>query len=128
VAARAQAPFTSTEDLSLRAQLDVKDLNALAAADALQSCRATGASRCGTPPPATARPRCCAARRSTRPRWQLPPAPEGEEILFDYAAMGLTLRRHPLALLRERLARWGYLNAQAAAALPHGRRPPPAAS
>jgi error-prone DNA polymerase len=31
---------------------------------------------------------------------ELPPAPEGEEIMFDYAATGLTLRRHPLALLR----------------------------
>jgi len=30
------------------------------------------------------------------------PAPEGEEILFDYAATGLTLRRHPVALLRPR--------------------------
>ena len=27
-------------------------------------------------------------------------APEGEEILFDYASTGFTLRRHPLALLR----------------------------
>jgi error-prone DNA polymerase len=36
---------------------------------------------------------------------ELPPAPEGEEIVFDYAATGLTLRRHPLALLRPLLAR-----------------------
>jgi len=33
--ARREAPFTSTEDLSLRAQLDVRDLNALAAGDAV---------------------------------------------------------------------------------------------
>ncbi len=37
MAARAQGPFTGTEDLALRAQLDLKDLNALAAADALHS-------------------------------------------------------------------------------------------
>ena len=36
---------------------------------------------------------------------ELPPAPEGEEIVFDYAATGLTLRRHPLALLRPLLAK-----------------------
>jgi error-prone DNA polymerase len=30
---------------------------------------------------------------------------EGEEITGDYASLGLTLRRHPLALLRERLRR-----------------------
>jgi error-prone DNA polymerase len=30
---------------------------------------------------------------------------EGEEIVGDYATMGLTLRRHPLALLRAKLAK-----------------------
>lgn len=30
---------------------------------------------------------------------ELQEASEGEEIVFDYAAMGLSLRRHPLALL-----------------------------
>ncbi len=52
---------------------------------------------------------------------QLPTAPEGEEILFDYAATGLTLRRHPLALLRPRLARLNYRNAQQLDELPDGR-------
>lgn len=37
----------------------------------------------------------------------MPQAAEGEEIMFDYAATGLSLRRHPLALLRPRLARHG---------------------
>ena len=41
----------------------------------------------------------------------LPAAPEGEEIVGDYAALGLTLRRHPLALLRPRLARMKLLSA-----------------
>ena len=45
----------------------------------------------------------------------------GEETVLDYAATGLSLRRHPLALLRERLARRGILNATQLAALPHGR-------
>ena len=30
---------------------------------------------------------------------------EGDEIVGDYATLGLTLRRHPLALLRSRLAK-----------------------
>ncbi len=34
----------------------------------------------------------------------LPQASEGREIVDDYASLGLTLNRHPLALLRERLA------------------------
>ncbi|HEY1228527.1 MAG TPA: OB-fold nucleic acid binding domain-containing protein, partial [Ramlibacter sp.] len=52
----------------------------------------------------------------------LPEAPEGEEIVFDYESMGLTLRRHPLALLRPRLARRRFLNAEQLARLPGGRR------
>jgi error-prone DNA polymerase len=35
----------------------------------------------------------------------LPPPREGEDILADYRSTGLTLRRHPVALLRARLAR-----------------------
>ena len=34
-------------------------------------------------------------------------AAEGEAITLDYAATGLTLRRHPMALLRPRLAQRG---------------------
>lgn len=33
---------------------------------------------------------------------ELPETPEGEEIVWDYASTGLTLRRHPMALLRQR--------------------------
>lgn len=121
VAARRQAPFASTEDLSLRAQLDVKDLNALAAADALQSLSGHRRQQVWD---AAARHRAPALLRGAPVNEEalaLRPAPEGEEIVFDYAATGLTLRRHPLALLRPRLARMNYLNAQQLAALPHGR-------
>jgi error-prone DNA polymerase len=52
----------------------------------------------------------------------LPHAPEGEEIVFDYAALGLTLRRHPLALLRPRLARMKLLSAAELHDLPNGRK------
>ncbi|HEX2011939.1 MAG TPA: OB-fold nucleic acid binding domain-containing protein [Roseateles sp.] len=38
------------------------------------------------------------------PALELPAAPEGEEVRWDYAATGLTLRRHPLAILRPQLA------------------------
>jgi error-prone DNA polymerase len=34
----------------------------------------------------------------------LPRPSEGEEIIADYASLGLSLRRHPLALLRPRLS------------------------
>ncbi|MGQ0428884.1 MAG: error-prone DNA polymerase [Gammaproteobacteria bacterium] len=50
----------------------------------------------------------------------LRPPSEGEDIVADYRALGLTLGRHPVALLRPRLAAGGWLTAQAVAALPDG--------
>ena len=38
------------------------------------------------------------------PEVELPPTMESQEVLADYQAMGLTLRSHPLAFLRKRLA------------------------
>ena len=51
----------------------------------------------------------------------LPEAPEGEEIVFDYAATGLTLRRHPLALLRPLLAKQRLRTAEELQDCPDGR-------
>ena len=42
-------------------------------------------------------------------------------MLADYASLGLTLGRHPLALLRGRLARMRSITAEALHRLPHGR-------
>ncbi len=52
---------------------------------------------------------------------ELPAAPEGEEIVWDYAALGLTLRRHPLALLRPLLAELKLSTASELSNLPNGR-------
>ncbi|MET3376518.1 error-prone DNA polymerase [Variovorax boronicumulans] len=111
LAARAQAPFTSTEDLALRAELEGKDMAALAAADALMSLSGHRRQQVWD---ATAQHRSSALLKGVPIHEQallLPAAPEGEEIVGDYAALGLTLRRHPLALLRPRLARMRLLSA-----------------
>ncbi|MFA5939943.1 MAG: error-prone DNA polymerase [Sinimarinibacterium sp.] len=101
--ARFVRPYAEVDDLARRAQLSRRELDALAAADALRSL----------------------AGHRFQARWQtrgferldgvlreaaLPddgidlPAPrEGEDILADYRSTGLTLRRHPVALLRARL-------------------------
>jgi error-prone DNA polymerase len=120
VAARRERPFDSTEDLARRARLDRADLSALAAADALASL--AGHRR-------EALWETLAVDEPTR--LELPaaivPAPplavptEGEEIVGDYATLGLTLRRHPLALLRERLRKRGIRDASEVAAARNGQ-------
>jgi error-prone DNA polymerase len=122
-AARLQGgPFTSTEDLALRAELDAGDLKALAAADALQSLSGHRRQQVWDASALQRAPGLLRGAPVNEDALQLPAAPEGEEILFDYAATGLTLRRHPLALLRPRLARMNLLSAQQLRDLPHGRQ------
>jgi error-prone DNA polymerase len=52
----------------------------------------------------------------------LPRMPLGEHVVADYATLGLTLKRHPLAFLRADLAREGLVAAADLATLPVGRR------
>ncbi|MGB1110560.1 MAG: OB-fold nucleic acid binding domain-containing protein, partial [Gammaproteobacteria bacterium] len=104
--ARGQQPFISVEDMNRRAELDRGEAEALAAAGALAGLSGN--------------------RHQTRwqvagfdgviPLWEkvkprkgkeavplLPVPTEGEDIVADYESIGLTLGRHPLALLRDRL-------------------------
>ncbi|WPB59432.1 error-prone DNA polymerase [Xylophilus sp. GOD-11R] len=120
VAAREQAPFTSTEDLALRAELDTRDMQALAAADALQSLAGHRRQQMWE---ASAQKRAPALLRGVpvnEPALEMPRAGEFEEIVGDYASLGLTLRRHPLALLRERMDHYRLQTARALRDLPHG--------
>jgi error-prone DNA polymerase len=75
VLARAEAPFTHTEDLALRAALDQGDLKALAGADALRSL--SGHRRQQVWDASALRPRAgpCCADRTGRGGAGLPPAP-----------------------------------------------------
>lgn len=123
--AREQSPFTSTEDLAVRADLDAKDMAALAGADALM--RLSGHRRQqvwdatatrGVGGRATGLLRGVPIHEAPL---RLPAASEGEEIVGDYASLNLTLRRHPLALLRPRMARFRLLSAQELSDVPHGR-------
>src|SRR5207244_1829333 len=45
---------------------------------------------------------------------------EGEDIVADYASLGLTLSRHPLALLRPRLRERGFVSAEELCSRRHG--------
>ncbi|HEY8360435.1 MAG TPA: OB-fold nucleic acid binding domain-containing protein, partial [Ramlibacter sp.] len=122
VAARAQAPFTGVEDMALRAQLDVKDINALAAGDALRSLAGHRRQQVWEASAQQKAPGMLREAPIDEEALALPPAHEGEEIFFDYASTGFTLRRHPVALLRPRLARMKLLSAEQLHDLPHNRR------
>jgi DNA-directed DNA polymerase III PolC len=121
VAARAAAPFTDVQDLARRAALDRGDLEALAAAGALAAL--TGNRHLAFWGVAGTERELPLAPRSARGEAQpLLPAPtEGEDIVADYRAVGLSLGRHPLALLRGQFTSRRVLTAAALAAVPHGR-------
>lgn len=53
--------------------------------------------------------------------WQPSPAPMGEDVWQDYAGTGLSLRAHPLALLRSDLPPGPWLSAARLREQPHGR-------
>jgi error-prone DNA polymerase len=122
VQARAQRPFVDVEDLALRAQLDLKDLQALAAADALRSLAGHRRQQVWEAAAQQKAPGLLRQAPVHEAPLALPAAKEGEEIVFDYAALGFTLRRHPVALLRPRLARLRLLSARELHDLPDGRR------
>jgi error-prone DNA polymerase len=121
VQARAEAPFTSTEDLVSRAQLGSLEVNALAAADALLPLAGHRRQQVWEASAIKPAPLLLKSVPTHETPLALPDTPEGENILFDYNATGLTLRRHPLALLRGRLARRGLLTASELNALPDGQ-------
>ncbi len=121
VAARAASGFASVEELARRAQLDARDLKALAAAGALASLADHRRLAYWDVAGVQTRPHLLrdAPVAETRPALAAPH--EAEDLVADYASIGLTLGRHPLALMRPRLARMRLMTAEQVRALPHGR-------
>ncbi len=119
---RRHGPYASVDDLARRAGLDRRELDALAAADALRSLAghrrlARWAAAAGGPPPGLLRH----AGRGDDQVPQLPAPTEGQDIKADYQSLGFTLRRHPLALLRPRLTQLRFATARTLADYPDGR-------
>jgi error-prone DNA polymerase len=121
VEARAEAPFTSTEDLALRAGLDQGDLKALASADALISLSGHRRQQVWDASALRPAPGLLKTAPVEEDFLELPPAWEGEEVVFDYAATGLTLRTHPVGLLRAELSAMKLRTAAELRDLPDGR-------
>jgi error-prone DNA polymerase len=122
LAARTQRAFAGIADMAERAALDRRDLEALAAADALLRLsghrhravwQVTGVERpLPLLPAETAVDEGIPLLRAPR---------EGQDIVADYGSVGLTLRRHPLALLRDQLKRRGNIATQELWDLPSGK-------
>lgn len=121
VVARAQHPFESAEDLSRRANLEQYEMKLLAGADALASLSGHRRQQVWDAAALHAPPELLRDAPVEEDILELPEAPEGEEIVFDYSALGLTLRRHPLALLRSRLSAMRFKSSNELCDLPNGR-------
>jgi len=107
-------PYRRVFDLDLNR----KDLRALAAAGALQSL--TGHRRLAHWAAAGAGRRLPLDVPVAEIAPALAPPSEGADIVADYASLGLTLGRHPLALLRDKLSALGLEDAEHMHRLPHG--------
>ena len=113
------APFASVEEAARRAGIGRPALEALAAADAFAGMAAprraalwaaAGLDRTGDLPLFGAADVDAVGDEGPllpEPAADLPPQRVGEEVVEDYTATGLTLRPHPLALLRPALAALG---------------------
>jgi error-prone DNA polymerase len=124
--ARSERPFTSVQDLAERSALDRGDLEALAAAGAFASLsgnrhlafwEVAGSERAL---PLISPGGRAGSVEEGRPLLAAPT--EGERIVADYASTGLTLGRHPMALLREYLRNQRLLSAADLGCVANGKR------
>jgi error-prone DNA polymerase len=120
-AARAASTFASVQDLTLRAGLERRELEALADCGALREL--SGNRHLTFWQVAGSEQELPLAPVPQRPEGTplLAPPTEGQNIAADYRSAGLTLGRHPLALLREPLAAAHIVTSADLRELPHGR-------
>jgi len=124
IGARGERAYRSVADMWQRAGVPVAALERIAEADgflrlgldrrqALWEIRGLADSRL---------PLFAAADEAAEPGVALPPMPQGGEVVEDYRSVGLSLRRHPVAFLRDELARERILPCAALADLRDGAR------
>jgi error-prone DNA polymerase len=128
VAGRAAAPWVDAGDLARRGGLGRDDLSALAAADAFAGL-AIGRRAAGWvvgAPPTRDLPLFAGLPAGVDPRPEpvvdLPAMPLGAEVLHDYRMLGLSLRCHPMALLRRAFDAEGVAPTARLARMAGGRR------
>ncbi|MER9746163.1 error-prone DNA polymerase [Mesorhizobium sp. M0140] len=110
--------YVSVRDVWLRSSLDVGEIEKLAQADAFRSLgldrrealwavRALDGKSAAERLPLFDQP--ALRLRELEPETKLPKMPLGEHVIHDYRALGLSLKAHPVAFLRERLDRAGVI-------------------
>jgi error-prone DNA polymerase len=109
------------EDLARAAELNRHDMNALAAAGALASITGHRRQAVWTVTGVEPRPPLLEDAPILDVTPPLPPPSEGQDLVADYASLGLTLGRHPVALLRPHLDRLRMVTAAQLKQLPHGK-------
>lgn len=122
VEARARGGFESVEALLHAAKLSRRDMECLAAADALVTGSGHRRNAAWAVAAIDERPPVLADAPIHESAVDLPAPGEGENVVADYASIGLTLRRHPLALLRTQLRKLRVLSAEDIQRTPHGTR------
>jgi error-prone DNA polymerase len=121
VAARRVAPFAHVADLAHRAQLNRHDLGVLAAAGALAALAGHRHAAAWDVAGVEKLPPLLAGATFDEAPAALAAPTEGQDIVADYNALGLTLGRHPLALLRGQLRARRLLTSAEVRDTPHGR-------
>ena len=112
---RQKRPFFNVADLAARAGLARRDLDLLAAADALQSLAGhrRQAAWSVSADNVAVQGDLFAGQSIQETAVALPAPGEGENLIADYKSLGLTLRQHPLTLLRQQLAERRFVPAAA---------------
>nr|MBL8412795.1 error-prone DNA polymerase [Dechloromonas sp.] len=113
VAARWQRPFAGVSDLAARSALQRRDLDLLASADALRSLTGHRRQAAWAATAAVVQGDLFAAQPIEEVAVALAAPNEGENLVADYRSLGLSLRRHPLTLLRRQLAERRFVTATA---------------
>ena len=119
--ARLKEPFYSAEDVASRTGLEQHEMKLLAAAGALASLSGHRRQQVWEAAALHAPPELLQNAPVDEDVLELPPAPEGEEVVWDYASLGLTLRSHPMALLRKRLDKYKLKTSAELQHVPDGR-------
>ncbi len=120
VHAREQGAFVSVDELMRRVQLDRRELKCLAASGALERIAGHRRRAYWQVAGVDSAHHLLAAEPVHETDPQLAAPSEGDGLVADYRSLGLTLGRHPLALLRPRLARMWLAAAAEVHHMPHG--------